>query len=100
MSAPLFIGLAELELHLPAARSLKDKRQEIRSLIDRLRHRLSLLVVERDHQDLHQRSALAMAAFATEAEAARMTVERGLDLVHQNFDGMVLDEHVEVVQVR
>jgi len=98
--SPLFVGVAEVELHLPGARSLKDKRQDLRSLIERLRHRLAVLVVETDHQDLHQRAALAVSALATDAEAARGTVARALDVVHENFPGVVLDESVEVVQVR
>ena len=43
---PLFVAVAQVELHLPGARSLKDKRQDVRSLIERLRHRLAVLVVE------------------------------------------------------
>jgi uncharacterized protein YlxP (DUF503 family) len=97
---PLFVALAEVELHLPGARTLKDKRQDVRSLVERLRHRLTLLVVESDHQDLHQRAALALSALATDAEAARGTVARALDLIHENFPGIVLDERVKLIQVR
>ena len=98
--SPLFVAIAEIELHLPGARTLKDKRQDIRSLVERLRHRLTVLVVESDHQDLHQRAALAVSAMATDAEAARGTVARALDLVHESFSGVVLDERVKLVQVR
>ncbi len=97
---PLFVALAEVDLHLPGARTLKDKRHDIRSLVERLRHRLTVLVVESDHQDLHQRAALAVSALATDAEAARGTVARALDLVHENFPGVVLDERIKLVQVR
>jgi hypothetical protein len=100
VESPLFVAVAEIELHLPGARTLKDKRQDIRSLVERLRHRLAVLVVESDHQDLHQRAALAMSALATDAEAARGTVARALDLVHERFEGIVLDERVKLVQVR
>jgi uncharacterized protein len=100
VESPLFVALAEVELHLPGARSLKDKRHDIRSLVERMRHRLSVLVVESDHQDLHQRAALAVSALATDAEAARATVARALDLVHEVFSGVVLDERVKLVQVR
>jgi hypothetical protein len=100
VQSPLFVAVAQVELHLPGARSLKDKRQDVRSLIERLRHRLAVLVVESDHQELHQRAALAVSALATDAEAARGTVVRALDMVHENFPGVVLDEGVEVVQVR
>jgi uncharacterized protein YlxP (DUF503 family) len=97
---PLFVALAEVELHLPGARTLKDKRQDVRSLVERLRHRLTLLVVESDHQHLHQRAALALSALATDAEAARGTVARALDLIHESFPGIVLDERVKLIQVR
>ena len=96
---PLFVALAEVELHLPGARSLKDKRHELRSLIDGLRHRFTLLVVERGHQDLHQRSAIALVALATDAEAARGTLERALNHIHASLDGMVLAERVTVTQM-
>ena len=98
--ASLFVAVASVELHFPGARSLKDKRQDLRSLLDRLRHRFTVLVVESDHQDLHQRAGIAVCAFATDAEAARGTVERALDHVHETFAGMVLDARVTVEQVR
>ncbi len=96
---PLFVAVAQVELHLPGARSLKDKRQDVRSLVERMRHRLAVLVVESDHQELHQRAALAVSALATDAGAARGTVARALDIVHESFPGVVLDERLEVVQV-
>jgi len=98
--SPLFVALAQLELHLPGARSLKDKRSDVRSLVERLKSRFAVLVVESDHQELHQRAGLAVVALATEAEAARGTVSRALDHAHQTFSGVVLDEKLEIIQVR
>jgi uncharacterized protein YlxP (DUF503 family) len=98
--ASLFVALGELELHFPGARSLKDKRQDLRSLVERLRHRLTVLVVESDYQDLHQRAGLAIAALATDAEAARGTVQRALDVCAETFPGVVLDERLKVEKVR
>ncbi len=100
VQSPLFVALAEVELHLPGARTLKDKRHDVRSLVERLRSRLTVLVVESDHQDLHQRAALAVTSLATGAEAARGTVARALDVVHETFPGVVLDERIKLVQVR
>ena len=99
-NVPLFVALAEVELHLPGARSLKEKRHDVRSVVERLRQRLSVLVLESDHQDLHQRAELAIVAFATDAEVARGTAARALDHVHETFAGVVLDERVSVSQVR
>lgn len=98
--ASLYVALGEVELHFPGARSLKDKRQDLRSLVDRLRARCTVLVIESDYQDLHQRAGLALSSLASDAEAARASVARALDQVHASFPGVVLEESVHVVQVR
>lgn len=84
------VGLLTLELHLQHAHSLKDKRQVIRSLKDRIRSRFNAAVAEVDHQDSWQRATLAVATVSgdrtyaeellqkIEEEAARVL---GVDLV-------------------
>ena len=58
-----------LELELPFSSSLKDKRQTLRSLKDRLR-RKNVTVVESDHQDLWQRATMEIALAAVSRGAA------------------------------
>lgn len=58
-----------LELELPFASSLKDKRQILRSLKDRLRSK-NVSVVEADHQDYWQRASVALALAAHSKQAA------------------------------
>ena len=58
-----------LELELPFSSSLKDKRQTLRSLKDRLR-RKNVSVVESDHQDLWQRATVEVALAAVSRGAA------------------------------
>jgi uncharacterized protein YlxP (DUF503 family) len=58
-----------LELELPFSSSLKDKRQTLRSLKDRLR-RKNVSVVESDHQDLWQRATVEIALAAVSRGAA------------------------------
>ncbi|MBV9455726.1 MAG: DUF503 domain-containing protein [Rubrobacter sp.] len=58
-----------LELELPFASSLKDKRQALRSLKDRLR-RKNVSVVEAEHQDFWQRATVEFALAAVSKQAA------------------------------
>ena len=58
-----------LELELPFSSSLKDKRQTLRSVKDRLR-RKNVSVVESDHQDLWQRATVEIALAAVSRGAA------------------------------
>jgi uncharacterized protein YlxP (DUF503 family) len=57
----MVVGISILELHLPGARSLKDKRRVVRALIDRLHHRHKVSVAETDLNDLHQRAEIGLA---------------------------------------
>jgi hypothetical protein len=62
----MVVGLLTLELHFPGARSLKDKRQALRSLETRLRNRFNVAVAEVEHQDLWQRARLAVVSVNTD----------------------------------
>lgn len=54
------IGLLELDLLIPGANSLKDKRRAIKSLKDRLRARYNCSVAETGQQDTWRRSRIAV----------------------------------------
>ena len=58
-----------LELELPFASSLKEKRQTLRSIKDRLR-RKNVSVAESDNQDLWQRATVELAVAAVSLSAA------------------------------
>ena len=89
------IGLLTLEIHISDARSLKDKRQVLRSLKDRLRAHFNVAVSELDHQDVWQRSRVGVVSIsgdgrhleesmsAIAAESERLL---GRDLVSQEIE--------------
>ncbi|MCI0689384.1 MAG: DUF503 domain-containing protein [Sporichthyaceae bacterium] len=66
----MFVALLRLDLRLPDASSLKDKRSVVKGLVADLR-RLNCSVAEVDHQDLRQRATLAVATVAEEGFHAR-----------------------------
>ena len=98
MSGETYIGVAHLELHIPEARNLKAKRAPVRSLVEKIRNRHQVLVIEADHQDLYQRASLAICALSTspvDAEARLQRVEKTISL---NWHGNILSWGVEVIQ--
>ena len=87
------VGLLTLELHIPDAQSLKDKRQVLRSLKDKLRRQFNVAVAELDHHEAWQRSIIGVVTLST----AEQHVEESLQLVLQEADrllGPVLINHV------
>lgn len=55
------VAISYFELHVPHARSLKDKRKVVKSLVDRVHRRYRVSIAETDHQDLHQLAGLTLA---------------------------------------
>lgn len=53
------IGVLTLELRLENSHSLKDKRNVVQSLKNRLRHKFNVAVAEIEPQDLWQRATVA-----------------------------------------
>ena len=73
------VGLLTLDIHLTDAHSLKDKRQVVRRLKDRLRSRHNVAVGEMDEfSDLWQRASLAVVSVASRRDA----LERRLGKMH------------------
>lgn len=72
----MIAALVTIELHIPAATSLKAKRGVVKSLIARLRQDLNCSVVEVAHQDLWQRTELGVAIAAGSEIGARKVVQQ------------------------
>lgn len=67
----MFVGVALIELFLPGAVSLKDKRRVVKGLKDRLTNRHRLAVAEVDAQELWQRASILVSAVgASQGEVA------------------------------
>ena len=89
----MFVALLRLDLRLPEATSLKDKRSVVKGLVADLR-RLNCSVAEVDHQDLRQRATLAVATVAEEGFHARRVLVSAEREVERNPGVEVLSSHV------
>jgi uncharacterized protein YlxP (DUF503 family) len=95
----MIIGISVFELHLPASRSLKDKRRVVKSLIERVHQRYRVSIAETDFHDLHQRAEIAMAVVAAGGESemdkmmeqVREMVESDPEIYLTRWDPQVLE---------
>ena len=58
------VGLLTLEIYLPHAHSLKEKRAVLRKIRDRLRSRFNVAVAEMDHRDVWQHATLGVVSIS------------------------------------
>ena len=87
----MFVGIVRIELHIPAARSLKDKRAVVQSLKERIRQRVHAAVAEVDHQDLWQRAALGVAVVSGESGQVDQLLQSVRNLVNGAVGAELLD---------
>ncbi|MCP9450112.1 MAG: DUF503 domain-containing protein [Nitrospira sp.] len=77
----MVVGLCTVELFLAESRSLKDKRQVLHSLKDRLRGTFNVSVAEVDGQDLWQKAVLAVACVSNESGHVNSVLEQALNVI-------------------
>jgi uncharacterized protein YlxP (DUF503 family) len=72
------VGLLTLELHIAEAQSLKDKRQVLRSLKERLRAHFNVAVAELDFEDVWQRSVVGVVTLSNEEQHVEEALQKVL----------------------
>ncbi|NOZ06006.1 MAG: DUF503 domain-containing protein [Chloroflexi bacterium] len=92
----MVIGVCSLQLYLPAAHSLKDKRRVIRSLTARLRQRFNVSVSESGDQNLWQSAQLAVVCVSTDQQYAHGLLTKAVGFVESSrLDLQVVDYQLE-----
>jgi uncharacterized protein YlxP (DUF503 family) len=91
------VGLLTLELHIQHAQSLKDKRQVLRSLKERLRAKFNVAVAELEYHDTWQRSVVGVVTISNEEHHVQESLQQVLAEA-DNILGPLLTGHaVEVI---
>lgn len=92
------VGTVLLELHFPDVHSLKEKRSVLKSLLTRVRQTFNVSIAEVDHQDLWQRSLVAVAVVSANAVEVHKSLEAVAHFVETNLPvGQVIDVQKEVL---
>lgn len=91
------IGLLTLEIHIPDAHSLKDKRQVLRSLKDRLRARFNVAVAELDHQDTWQRAQVGIVSLSNDAAHLEQSLRAVFDEAEQLLGRELVSHDLEMI---
>ena len=97
------IASLTLEIRIEGARSLKDKRQVVRSLKDKLRAAFNVSVAEMDRegQGMWQRATIGVVAVSDSRDYLRGLmdkVERAAVRIANNAGGEVVDSWAEIVE--
>lgn len=95
------IAYLTLELRMESAHSLKDKRQVLRSVKDRLRNSFNISIAEIEVTDLWQRATLGVVSISNSRdylEGLMRNVERQAVRLANNVGAEVVDSFVDFVE--
>ena len=85
------IVYAECTFFIPMAASLKEKRSVLKRMTDRVKNSYNVSIAEIDHQNLWQRTTLALVATASIKDAAEGEVERAIRFLESNPEWEMID---------
>ena len=91
------VGLLTLEIHVPDAQSLKDKRQVLRSLKDKLRREYNIAIAELDHHDVWQRSVIGIVTLSNEEKHVREMLNKVLDEADRLLGSFLINQAIEII---
>lgn len=88
----MHVGVCRITLHIPENRSLKGKRQIVRSLCGRLRSRFDVSVAEVADQELWQSAVIGIVTVDGDGKRASALIDRVVDFTETSFpDVRVVD---------
>lgn len=93
----MVVGVLRLSLFFGASLSLKEKRQGVRRICDRVRHKFNVAIAEVGGLDTWQRATLGVAVVSNESAHAQAMIDKIAAFVEGLYVGEVLDREQELI---
>jgi uncharacterized protein YlxP (DUF503 family) len=92
----MIVGTLKVRLLIREARSLKDKRQVVKSIKDKLHNRFNVSVAEVEAQDNRQLAVLGMAMVSNEAHHVKVALAQIVEALRSHPAAELLGHELEV----
>jgi uncharacterized protein len=93
----MIVGICTIELYLPDNGSLKDKRQVLKSLKDRLKRRFNVSIAEVDDQELWQKTVMGVACVGNRKVYVNEVLDKVLGAIRGNPRVEIIDYRLEMM---
>lgn len=98
--AMLYIGVLQFTLEIPYALSLKDKRNVVKALRDRLRRSYNVSIAEIEDLELATVATLGAIVAGSDQAHVNSTLDHLLNDLHDWRDGTLTDHQLEIFSPR
>jgi hypothetical protein len=93
----MFVGVARFVLQIPGARSLKDRRQVVKSFKERMRARLQVSVSEVGDVERHQVASIGLVTVARQSGRVHSVLSQAVEMARSLTDAVLADVRTEVL---
>jgi uncharacterized protein len=93
----MFVCVARVSLDIPAAGSLKAKRQVLRKVTDRVKAKFNVSVAEVDANELWQRAIIALALVGNEKANVNEQMDKVLHFIEEMYVAPVAARELEIL---
>ncbi|MBU1108647.1 MAG: DUF503 domain-containing protein [Candidatus Riflebacteria bacterium] len=93
----MIVAVGTFEMHFPEVHSLKEKRQILRSLIDRVRARFNASIAEVADNDLWQKGRIGVAMVANDKILLEQMAQKIDDIINGNSQAEILDSYWDYI---
>ena len=89
------LGFYQLEIYIPGALSLKEKRFVLKSIKDRIRKKFNVSIAELDGNDKWQKSLLGIAMVSNDGKLIEGSFNKILNMIDNDGRVEVIDRMIE-----
>jgi uncharacterized protein YlxP (DUF503 family) len=94
------IGVGKISLRIPENMDLKGKRQVLKSITSRVRHRFDVAVAEVDDNDAWQRATIGFCCISNNKRYSNRVLSKVVAFIENGrFDVEILDYEIEIIDV-
>lgn len=95
----MVVGIMRVEIFLPENHSLKDKRQAIRKIVEKIETRFNVSVMEIEQTNLWQRAVVGFASIGVNRDHVNKALERVIEFIESLYIGEIIDTRTEIIVI-
>ncbi|MBA4417648.1 MAG: DUF503 domain-containing protein [Syntrophus sp. (in: bacteria)] len=95
----MIVGVSTIEIFFPENHSLKDKRHGIKKIVEKIRTRFSISVMEVEQTNLWQRAHIGFAIIGVKKDHVDAAVENVHNFVESLYIGEIINTKTEIIVI-
>jgi len=93
----MHVGVCKIWLTISESQSLKQKRQVVKSIIDRSKNRFNIAIAEVDALDSHQHAVLGIASISNDSRHINRILSYVVDFIEETYLAELTDYEIEIL---